>query len=200
MEFIRIANYEHAIYEDIDARKNNKIYDKENDIIQIEIKEDIMKKRLMCIQVEMIKNLFYADLNNIKDFHDITEERRKEIIVIADFLKEVYNKNKMGEDYFYKLLLRIYSSNLGLSNRKEKVILILEIFDPDFEQYRKYSEIYNIYRDNINKNLTNEDEKNIIEIIKDIYGEMAAKLISIEKLYIQEYEIDKFSFIKKPEK
>lgn len=185
MNITGIPNQMSAIYEDI---SKNAHY--EEDIVQIGIQEDIMKDRLMCGQIKILMNLLISDMNNIKDFNSITDERRNQIIDKVNFLKDVYNYDKKGKDYFFKLLLeQLYyvRSSLSSLDRKEKVALIIETIDPNFEQCKIYFDLYDIYKQGVNRELDTNDEEIIFDIIEKEFGKPKMKIINMEKLYVQRF-------------
>lgn len=190
-----IVNETSAIYRDIETNQNEDIHNDEMDTIKVIAQKNIMKNVLLNSQTELLMKLLLIDINNIKDFNSITDERRKEIIDKANFLRDVYNNDKRGEDYFFKFLLeQLYyvRSHLGLFG-KEKVALIIETIDPDCEQYKKYSEIYDIYKNIVNRELDEGEKEKILEIMEESYENIFPEIINVEKLYIKRFNINKES-------
>lgn len=188
---------ESVVYEDIGIGidKSEVKHNEESDTIQIGIKKDIMKYRLMYSEVDLLKKLLFVDMNNTKSFDDISDDRIYEIIKKANFLKSVYNYDIKGKDYVFKLLLeQLYSpkSKLGLLNKKENIALVIETIDPKFERYDMYTDLYNVYKEKINKDeLDQKDEEIIFQIIEENFGEFTAKLVKMEELYKQRFEKNK---------
>lgn len=193
MNFMDIITQTTAIYKDIEINASEEIQVKKDQTIEIGIQQNIMRNRLIYTQIRLLIKLLLSDMDNINDFDSITEERRNEIIDRANFLRDVYNYDKKGKDYFFKFLIdQIYSvkrsnlyidkSNSNLLNRKEKIALIIETIDPDFDIYKLYFDLYNNYK---------KEEQIIFNIIEKEYGKMVKQLILMEKLYIKRFGIDK---------
>lgn len=198
MNFVDMITQITAIYKDIEINEVEDIQKEESQIIEIGIQQNIMKNRLMYTQIRLLIKLLLTDMDNIKDFNSITDERRNEIIDRANFLKDAYSFDARGNDYFFKFLIdQIYSVkrsnlyinklNLNLLNRKEKIALIIEAIDPNFEMYKFYLNVHKFYKEENGNQEILEEEKIIFNTIENEYGKITKKLIIMEKLYIQRF-------------
>ena len=138
---------------------------------------------------ESLKYIINDNINQIKNFNNLTNEDKVFIEEKAKELRERFNRDNFNNEYYNKLLYFVYKTNYSLLyklSREKKLALIIETIDPNMDMYR-------IYEDNCNVKYIEED-------IRKEFGFYDKDLIRAEKLYIERfYDNSEFSFTKKLE-
>lgn len=148
-----------------------------------------MVKRLGYYDKLKISNKFKYHVFKITSFDSINDDDRKKIKECATKLRERFNSETYPDEYYYRLLFYIFGGSTYriLKLRfEERIALVIEVIDPEFDMYKIYEEFCNI--------------NDINDEIKRKFSFFDENLIRAEKLYIQRFDkIDNYSFIKKLE-
>lgn len=139
--------------------------------------------------IGLAKFALNTELQKIRNFDKLTDQLNFFIKQKANDLSEQYNKDIMGEDYFYKLVHYIFKTNRRWNNNlssEVKLSILLLTVDPEFK-------IYEIYEDNCNiKDMKNAMIEN--------FGFFEENLIKLENIYLKRFpNSTDYSFTKKLE-